>query len=112
MKKKWMASTALACSCMLLISGCSGNKADDFDAVAYTTAYLDGMIRGNVDTLSSLSGVSSDDLTATFNSMIDDLVSSSIGGDGSSPEVHRFLHSCVRTILISGNRLSVTQNTM
>ena len=85
MKKKWMASTALACSCMLLISGCSGNKADDFDAVAYTTAYLDGMIRGNVDTLSSLSGVSSDDLTATFNSMIDDLVSSSIGGDGSSP---------------------------
>mgnify|MGYP000087378779 FL=1 len=76
---------ALACSCMLLISGCSGNKADDFDAVAYTTAYLDGMIRGNVDTLSSLSGVSSDDLTATFNSMIDDLVSSSIGGDGSSP---------------------------
>ena len=47
MKKKWMASTALACSCMLLISGCSGNKADDFDAVAYTTAYLDGMIRGN-----------------------------------------------------------------
>lgn len=80
-----MASTALACSCMLLISGCSGNKADDFDAVAYTTAYLDGMIRGNVDTLSSLSGVSSDDLTATFNSMIDDLVSSSIGGDGSSP---------------------------
>lgn len=36
MKKKWMASTALACSCMLLISGCSGNKADDFDAVAYT----------------------------------------------------------------------------
>ena len=46
MKKKWMASTALACSCMLLISGCSGNKADDFDAVAYTTAYLDGMIRG------------------------------------------------------------------
>ena len=53
MKKKWMASTALACSCMLLISGCSGNKADDFDAVAYTTAYLDGMIRGNVDTLSS-----------------------------------------------------------
>lgn len=70
---------------MLLISGCSGNKADDFDAVAYTTAYLDGMIRGNVDTLSSLSGVSSDDLTATFNSMIDDLVSSSIGGDGSSP---------------------------
>ena len=55
MKKKWMASTALACSCMLLISGCSGNKADDFDAVAYTTAYLDGMIRGNVDTLSSLS---------------------------------------------------------
>ena len=85
MKKKWMASTALACSCMLLISGCSGNKADDFDAVAYTTADLDGMIRGNVDTLSSLSGVSSDDLTATFNSMIDDLVSSSIGGDGSSP---------------------------
>lgn len=85
MKKKWMASTALACSCMLLISGCSGNKADDFDAVAYTTAYLDSMIRGNVDTLSSLSGVSSDDLTATFNSMIDDLVSSSIGGDGSSP---------------------------
>lgn len=85
MKKKWMASTALACSCMLLISGCSGNKADDFDAVAYTTAYLDGMIRGNVDTLSSLSGVSSDDLTATFNSMIDDLVSSSIGGDRSSP---------------------------
>ena len=85
MKKKWMASTALACSCMLLISGCSGNKADDFDAVAYTTAYLDGMIRGNVETLSSLSGVSSDDLTATFNSMIDDLVSSSIGGDGSSP---------------------------
>ena len=102
MKKKWMASTALACSCMLLISGCSGNKADDFDAVAYTTAYLDGMIRGNVDTLSSLSGVSSDDLTATFNSMIDDLVSSSIGGDGSSPG----------STLISGNRLSVTQNTM
>ena len=85
MKKKWMTYTALACSCALLISGCSGNKTDDFDAVAYTTAYLDGMIRGNVETLSSLSGVSSDDLTATFNSMIDDLVSSSIGGDGSTP---------------------------
>ena len=99
MKKKWMASTALACSCMLLISGCSGNKADDFDAVAYTTAYLDGMIRGNVDTLSSLSGVSSDDLLP--------LVATEV-----VPEVHRFLHSCVRTILISGNRLSVTQNTM
>ena len=85
MRKKWMLYTAFACSGALLISGCSGKQTDGFDATAYTTAYLDGMLRGNVDTLSSLSGVSSDDLTASFDSMIDDLVSSSIGGDGSAP---------------------------
>ena len=85
MRKKWMLYTAVACSGTLLISGCSGKQTDSFDATAYTTAYLDGMLRGNVDTLSSLSGVSSDDLTASFDSMIDDLVSSTIGGDGSAP---------------------------
>ena len=48
MKKKWMVSTALLCSAALLVSGCGGKKADGFDAAGYTTAYLDGMIKGFV----------------------------------------------------------------
>ena len=74
MKKKWMVSTALLCSAALLVSGCGGKKTEGFDAAAYTTAYLDGMIKGNVDSLASLSGTSAEDLTAAFDTGIDELV--------------------------------------
>mgnify|MGYP000279042860 CR=1 FL=1 len=74
MKKKWMVSTALLCSAALLVSGCGGKKADGFDAAGYTTAYLDGMIKGDTDSLASLSGTSAEDLTAAFDTGIDELV--------------------------------------
>ncbi len=85
MNKKWMVSTALLCSAALLVSGCGGKKADGFDAAGYTTAYLDGMIKGDTDSLASLSGTSAEDLTAAFDTGIDELVTSFFGSDGNTP---------------------------
>lgn len=85
MKKKWMVSTALLCSAALLVSGCGGKKADGFDAAGYTTAYLDGMIKGDTDSLASLSGTSAEDLTAAFDTGIDELVTSFFGSDDNTP---------------------------
>lgn len=85
MQKKAIAYTAFLCSFTLLFSGCSAKKENDFDPAAYTTAYLDGMIRGEVDTLSSLSGIAADELTKTFDTSVSDLVSLSVGSDGDAP---------------------------
>lgn len=85
MKKIWMIGSVALCSCALLFGGCSGKQTADFDAVSYTTTYLDGVIKGEVDALTSLSGMSADDLTASYNSMIDQLVNTSVGGDGNAP---------------------------
>lgn len=62
-----------------------GKKADGFDAAGYTTAYLDGMIKGDTDSLASLSGTSAEDLTAAFDTGIDELVTSFFGSDDNTP---------------------------
>lgn len=112
MKKKWMVSTALLCSAALLVSGCGGKKADGFDAAGYTTAYLDGMIKGDTDSLASLSGTSAEDLTAAFDTGIDELVTSFFGSDGNTPGSTQISAQLRRIIPPSGKMLLQTPNTI
>lgn len=87
MKIKVFLSTIGLCTCLTVLTGCSK---DDFDAAAYTTAFLNAEYKGDNAEYAKFTGQDAAELTSQYESHIEELVLMSLGEDISAPGNEEF----------------------